>query len=289
MYHNNYRFWLFGDEWEYRPMLLRLNKYKGTDRSKEEVIDFTIKEAETLKRLQKTSFNYETPEFICFVRNESGEIDGFIETIVHGMPLPFYKKSIHEDKIIQCIAEVATAVHDLPQDQFAHLKSFRNNKKHVESLLERLPEDLFSEFPSTLKAKEWILDNNHEIRDSVVLHGDLLPQNLLCDVMDDFKISVVDWEFAKIGDPAYDLAIVSRGNRKVLGKENGLKILLKLYKEAGGQHISLPDVINHELILVLNWIWESYMTRKKGDHDGHGPDFYEQKMLSILKRAGKMV
>jgi aminoglycoside phosphotransferase (APT) family kinase protein len=269
-------------------MLLRLNKHKNTGRSKKEIIDFTIKEAETLKVLKKIEFKYETPEFICMVQDESEEPEGFIETIVHGIPLPFYKKSIHEDKIIPYIAEVASAIHELPANQFEHLKSYGNNKEHVELLLDILPQDLYSEFPSTENAKEWIHANLQEKRGSVVLHGDLLPQNLLSDPTDGSKISVVDWEFARIGDPAYDLAIVSRGDKKVLGKEKGLKLLLKFYKEAGGQDISLSDVIMHELILVLNWIWESSVTIKKGEHRGHGPDYYERQMVSILRRAEKI-
>lgn len=288
IYHNNYRFWLSGDEWNERPLLLRLNKYKNIGRSKKEVIDFTFKESETLKSLERISFEYDTPEFICMVKDEAEKIEGFIETIVSGIPLPIFKKSIYDDKIIPAIAEVAAAVHELPKDQFQHLKSYKNSKEHVESLLERLPEDLFNEFPSTREAKKWILENNLQIRESVVLHGDLLPQNLLIDTMDDFEISVIDWEFARIGDPAYDFAIVSRGNRKVLGQENGLKILLQAYYDAGGQEIPLAAVIIHELVLVLNWIWDSAVTRKKGEHNGHGPDFYEQKMLSIMKRAEKL-
>jgi aminoglycoside phosphotransferase (APT) family kinase protein len=43
-----------------------------------------------------------------------------------------------------------------------------------------------------------------------VLHGDLLPQNLLFEIRENGATAVVDWECAQIGDPAYDLAIVHR-------------------------------------------------------------------------------
>ena len=99
--------------------------------------------------------------------------------------------------------------------------------------------------------------------------------------------SVIDWEFARIGDPAYDLAIVTRGNRKVAGKKNGLNLLLTFYREAGGLEVSKSDVRIHELILVLNWLWESTITRREGRHNGHGPDYYLKKIEAILRRIEK--
>ena len=36
-----------------------------------EVIDFTLKEVETLKILKSIEFKYETPEFICMVKDET--------------------------------------------------------------------------------------------------------------------------------------------------------------------------------------------------------------------------
>ena len=60
---------------------------------------------------------------------------------------------------------------------------------------------------------------------STVLHGDLLPQNLLLAIEDDSvgdpEIAVIDWECAQIGDAAYDLAIVTRGVRRPFGEKTG--------------------------------------------------------------------
>ena len=62
---------------------------------------------------------------------------------------------------------------------------------------------------------------------------------------------------ACIGDPAYDLAIVSRGNRNVHGVKQGLKVLVEEYLAFGGRPISLTDVRVHELVLVLHWLEEA--------------------------------
>ena len=71
-------------------------------------------------------------------------------------------------------------------------------------------------------------------------------------------VGVVDWEMTRIGDPAYDLAIVSRGNRKVHGVKGGLRVLFEEYLKSGGKPISLTDVHVHELLLVLTWLEESW-------------------------------
>ena len=62
----------------------------------------------------------------------------------------------------------------------------------------------------------------------------------------------------RIADPAYDLAIVSRGNRKVLGRKEGVKVLVEEYVNSGGSPISVTSVQVHELLLVLNWLEEAW-------------------------------
>jgi aminoglycoside phosphotransferase (APT) family kinase protein len=103
-----------------------------------------------------------------------------------------------------------------------------------------LPGSMFKEFVEAALVREWILCNlPPEGRTSTVLHGDLLPQNLLFTIRDDREIAVVDWECAQIGDPAYDLAIVTRGVHRPLGVANGLQRLVLFYNEAAEQKIPL--------------------------------------------------
>ena len=90
---------------------------------------------------------------------------------------------------------------------------------------------------------------------------------------------------ARVGDPAYDLAIVSRGDRKVLGVKDGLKALVKDYLEFGGQPISLTDVRVHELLLLMHWLEEARREYQKPVTRGHGPDYYEAKLQSLFRRT----
>jgi aminoglycoside phosphotransferase (APT) family kinase protein len=292
LYHDNYRFWIIGIDlhkgWEEKPLLLRLSSQKRPLRSRDEAGNYLNRETKTLQRLQDAGFRFETPELICKVKDDSEHLIGLIETWVRGIPLTLYKGSIYQDRIIPTIAECAVSVHQLETKKFGHLQAFENSKAHILRLLGSLSPELFKEFSAALRAKEWILSRLPESRPSVMLHGDLLPQNIMCyEIRDEWKVALIDWEFATIGDPAYDLAIVTRGDRKLMGINNGLNILLDNYRKAGGAELSAVDVHIHELLLFLNWLWDSAETEKNGRHRGHGPDHYAQRTESLLRRAEK--
>jgi aminoglycoside phosphotransferase (APT) family kinase protein len=292
LYHDNYRIRIRGvdlpKEWQDKPLLLRVSTQKRPLRTSDEAGSYLNREIKTLRRLQDAGFRFETPELICKVKNDSGHLIGLIETWIRGIPLTLYKGSIYQDRIIQTIAEVAVSVHQLETKKFGHLQAFDNSKAHILSELGSLSPELFKEFTIALKAKEWILSRVPENRPSFMLHGDLLPQNIMChDIRDEWKVALVDWEFALIGDPAYDLAIVTRGDRKLMGVNNGLKILIEEYRKSGGIELSAADVHIHEMLLFLNWLWNSAEAEKKGQRRGHGPDHYEQRLESLMRRAEK--
>ena len=92
----------------------------------------------------------------------------------------------------------------------------------------------------------------------------------------------------RIGDPAYDLAIISRGDRKVLGRQEGVRALVEEYTNAGGSPVSLTDVHLHELLLVLNWLEESLREHQEPRVGGHGPNFYVDKLRSLFRRCHRL-
>jgi aminoglycoside phosphotransferase (APT) family kinase protein len=290
LYHDNYRFRISGTdlhkEWKEKPLMLRISSQKSPLRSREEAGNYLNREAKTLQRLENTGFRFQTPELICKVKADSDHPIGLIETWVRGIPLTLYKGSIYQDRIIQTIAEVAVSVHQLETKKFGHLNAFENSKANILSELGGLSPELFKEFSTALSVKEWILSRLPENRPSVMLHGDLLPQNILChEAGDEWKVALIDWEFAEIGDPASDLAIVTRGDRKLMGINNGLDLLVENYRHSGGIELSAADVRIHELLLFLNWLWDSAEAEKKGRRRGHGPDYYEERLKSLLRRA----
>ena len=62
---------------------------------------------------------------------------------------------------------------------------------------------------------------------ATLVHGDLLGQNILLHPTQ--PPTVIDWEFADLGDPAYDLAVVTRGKPKPFDMIKGLQRLLEAY------------------------------------------------------------
>jgi aminoglycoside phosphotransferase (APT) family kinase protein len=244
-----------------------------------------IQEAETLQALGKGEFVHPTPKFICFVHDDESEPIGMIETALPGYSLDRYK----DRSTLRLISRVAANIHRLEIERFPHLPSSSSRTENVKSRLAEFDEALFAEFPLANEVREWITAQIPSYDRSCVLHGDLLPQNLVCDWPatghEGAPVGVVDWEMARVGDPAYDLAIVSRGDRKVLGVKDGLKVLIEDYLEFGGQPISLADVRLHELLLVLHWLEEAWREYQKPVTRGHGPDFYEAKLQSLFRRT----
>jgi aminoglycoside phosphotransferase (APT) family kinase protein len=292
-YHDNYRFWIHGEGLpkasKNQSLLLRLSSQKDPQRSKAEAAQYLLREAQTLQVLKASAFVFDAPEFICTVGPGAAEPLALIETWVWGMSLEYYKNSIYSDRTIPTIAEVAAAVHRLPPGLFNHLPACEDSRAHILSALGKLSPALFSQFPAARAARDWILTRLPDNRPATVLHGDLLPQNIICGEDDSvWKVTVIDWEFAEIGDPACDLAIVTRGDRKLLGIDNGLKHLVAAYrKAAAGVELTVADVRIHELLLFMSWLWDAAEDRRRGKTEGHGPDHYTQRLESLLRRAEK--
>lgn len=293
LWHDNYWFWLEGKNLPAgrteRPYILRLLERRHDWQAGPEPRDRLLREAETLQVLNVVDFPHPTPEFICFVKDDEAEPIGMIETVVPGVSLDDFK----DRTTLELIGRVAAAVHRMAIEQFSHLPSNADRPQHVRARLNELDAGLFSEFPLANEVRKWIQAHLPSGGQSCVLHGDLLPQNLLCDwetsSREDAMVGLVDWEMSQVGDPAYDLAIVSRGNRKVLGVKEGLRVLFEEYMKSGGKPISLTDVHVHELLLVLNWLKESWREYQKSSPRGQGPDFYETQLRSLYRRVASRI
>jgi aminoglycoside phosphotransferase (APT) family kinase protein len=286
LYNDNCRFAVTGrgvaGEIEDCHLFLRLIPQPPRYRSESEGRRTLMREAETLERLQQTDFPYQAPRLLCVVEDHAGTVVGLIETCLDGIPLDHYRTSSRGLDAIGWIGQVAAAVHRLPPEKFRHLPAYNDSRAHVLARLEELPDELYSAFPAAQEARAWILEHLPD-RPSCVVHGDLLPQNVLHDAVGEKDLGVVDWEFAQRGDAAHDLAIVSRGGRKILGKQDGLKWLLDAYRNAGGQKVSVDNVRSHELLLIMGWIREAEDARRSGTSEGHAPEQYVAQLKRIMR------
>ena len=105
--------------------------------------------------------------------------------------------------------------------------------------------------PEAAAAREWAKDHLPPDSPATLVHGDLLGQNIL--VYPEEDPAVIDWEFCCMGDPAYDLAIVTRGVRRPFKASGGLQRLLDAYAEVAAEPISAAQVRFHELCLSVGW------------------------------------
>jgi aminoglycoside phosphotransferase (APT) family kinase protein len=187
--------------------------------------------------------------------------------------------------LLKVIARVAAAVHKLPKSEFTHLKDRVNSRVHVTELLGELPRSIFDEFEEAAQARDWILNHLPNERQSTVLHSDLLPQNLLADDYEANSIAVVDWQEAKIGDPAYDLAVVTRGARMPLGVGRGLERFVDICNEVAEQEVAVYAVVVYELLFHLDWLADAVKRRGQKQIGGHAPEHFAASVGSILRRA----
>jgi aminoglycoside phosphotransferase (APT) family kinase protein len=106
--------------------------------------------------------------------------------------------------------------------------------------------------PVCADARAWAREHLPAAVPATLLHGDLLGQNIL--VWPDAPPGLIDWEYATRGDPAYDLAIVTRGARRPFQIGGGLERLLDAYANAGGTQITASEVRFHELCMAGRWV-----------------------------------
>ncbi len=282
--HENFFFWARDREGQGRHSFFYRRISRRGVIALSEATDHLAKEILTLCSLKRLGCPFRHPEVVC-VSGTLARPAAFIESAVEGFSGETFEKSPRAEELISEIATLAAQIHRLPAIEFAHLRNSATAKEHLESQLAEFPEDVL-QLPVPRRAIQWIEEHADSIRPPVLLHGDLLPQNLIFSLNDEAP-GVVDWEFACIGDPAYDLAIVTRGRRKLFRCPDGRKMLIDAYIQAGGASLEEKDVICHELVLILGWLWEAAERRRKGCRGDQPPEFYEQMIEPILRRIGQ--
>jgi aminoglycoside phosphotransferase (APT) family kinase protein len=291
--HQNYVFYIEGVP-EQRggdlPYVLRkLSRGHAYD-SEEEAVDSLKQEAATLRSLGTRELPSSVPRFVCFVGGDEGSPSGFIETGIPGLGLNEMKKFEHRRGfVLESVARVAAVVHQLPVDGFTHLPDDRGNHIYLQAELGRLDADFVGDDPDAATTVAWVREHFPAERPRSVLHGDLLPQNLVWDYDSD-RLGVFDWEDAKLGDPAYDLAIVTRGHAKPFGKQaGGLQQFVDAYHQAGGLAVTWTEVVSYELLMVLDWLWGAVKREREDRQEGHPPEFYRNQIRAMLRRAKTQV
>jgi aminoglycoside phosphotransferase (APT) family kinase protein len=154
----------------------------------------------------------------------------------------------------QVVGELAAAVHQTSPEQLPKdIPSFgsrEDSAAHQVHLLNR-----GRHHPEVARAIAWATASEPPRGAPTLIHGDLLGQNILLEPGE--APAIIDWEYCAIGDPAYDLAIVTRGVRRPFQIDRGMDRLLDAYRSGGGAPVAARDVHFYEVCLAAGWVCDA--------------------------------
>ncbi len=204
------------------------------------------REVRLLERLGREALPFRLPAVLSLEEVEGRLV--MVQTACHGIPLrPRGDAGAHPWEVI---AEVAASLHGLDIEGWSQdvIGPGRGRREHVLARRADVAEEAPAEFDAALGFVEEHLPAE---RPGVLLHGDLLPQNIRVDAPEGDPPAVLDWTYATYGDPAHDLAVVTRGVRRPFGVDEGRKLLLEAYNASSAEPITLVDLSVHELLLRM--------------------------------------
>jgi len=245
-------------------------------------------EAELLRGLCTRPLPFRVPEVLGLVPD--GKHLVMVERAIDGVPMDHRSGRQPGVRPWRVVGEVAAATHRI--DPAGLPPAFDGGATWREHLLGRLAplEEGVEESGDFLVEEvcQWVRSNPPANEPGCLLHGDLTSGNLLLDLavgpdgLEPGPPGVLDWEFASLGDPAWDLAIATRGVRRPFQLANGFEKLLDAYHDAGGQPISARDVRRCELVLVAGW-YQGAQRESSGAASQYGAQL--RRLLQLAKRA----
>lgn len=207
------------------------------------------REARLLRFLARQDVEFRVPDLAVAVPDGDEAI--LVCEYVAGMPVDLRAGRALSFVPWKLVGEIAASVHGLPVDELAWMGGHATRREHGAQVVGELAGLADSAERETRDALEWLRENLPPDEPARLLHGDLLGQNLL--FYPDRPFVVLDWERAIIGDPAYDLAIVTRGVRRPFQVQGGLTKLLDAYAEHSDVELRESEVRFHEIAFHLIW------------------------------------
>lgn len=205
----------------------------------------TRTQARWLERLAGVSLPFRVPRVLGLY--DAGDRLVVVESFCPGIPL--VSKVVGDLDPVAILGRIAARLHAVGGEDWGEGPGGPacDRRSHVSSLLDAVALDAPPAFDGALG---FVRDHLPE-GPGVLLHGDLLPQNVHVDLLDGDVPAVLDWQASRVGDPAYDLAIVTRGVRRPLRARDGRRRLLAVYNEHARRPITLTGLRVHELCLQM--------------------------------------
>jgi aminoglycoside phosphotransferase (APT) family kinase protein len=227
----------------------------------------TSRELQLVARLRSRHLSFRIPELIGALPDENGRL-ALVRRFCLGIELDPRAGRQGSVRPWEIVAEIAAAIHAIPGADVEDLLPGTATRRA--DALASLAALEGSELPELRDARAWALAHLPPETPSVLLHGDLLGQNILLAL--DGPHHVIDWEYAIRGDPAHDLAIVTRGSRQPFKIDGGLQRLLDAYHAHGGADVTPDHIHVYELSLHAAWYRDALAERghesAAGERDG---------------------
>lgn len=234
----------------------------------------TRKELRLLGRLSQLTLPFRVPTVVG-AYPDSGRM-ALVREFVPGIELELRAGRQPSIRPWETLGEIMAAIHGLDGARLEDvLPDSSTRREHAQAALRVFDGLDRIEF---CEARLWAEAHLPPPEPSVLVHGDLLGQNILVDPGG--PPSVIDWEYAQRGDPAHDLAIVTRGARRPFQVERGLEKLLEAYHRHGATGVTIEHVRLHELCLVAGWYRDALVGRGP-----HAPDEELARLRSLLRRT----
>lgn len=220
-----------------------------------ELDERTRRELRLLARLRARSFPFCIPEMVGAFAD--GDRLALVRRFCRGVALDLRAGRQGLVRPWEIVARIAAAIHDVPGAGVEDVvPGAATRREHALAALGALEGRAEAELQD---ARAWALEHLPPETPSTLLHGDLLGQNIL--LVPDGRHHVIDWEYAARGDPAYDLAIVTRGVRQPFQIDRGLQRLLDAYRVQGGAEVAPAHVHVYELCLLAGWYRDAVAKR----------------------------
>jgi aminoglycoside phosphotransferase (APT) family kinase protein len=242
-----------------------------------ETDDGARREAALLREFANLEIPFRIPGWAQVVEESRRTI--LVRECLPGIPLDAFIDRRTDIAPWEVIGELAAEVHAIPAETLESLlPAHATRRAHAEACLEEVDE--IAGDPVADDAVAWIRAHLPPDVPAKLIHGDLLGQNILLDFEN--PLALIDWEYSRLGDPAYDLAIVTRGRKQPFKRLHGLQKLLDAYNEAAEQQLRPADIHVYEIYLYLTWFMES--SRGEGRHP---PEVSRQRLQALLRRIEK--
>lgn len=225
------------------------------------------READVLRWIPERLPDLRAPRVVALIDDRGAPI--LVESFVGGVVVDLRagRQLIHPWGVV---AEAAAAIHAVPPPPTLPTRTQREHRLEIIEALERRE----ARHAVVDDALAWMREHPGDLTSGVLVHGDLLGHNLR--IHPGAPMGVIDWHEVAVGDPAAELAIVTRGVRQPFQVADGHRRLLDTYNERASSEVSGESLRFFELALLARWVVES-------DGDLHRDDAWLRQIERMLR------